>query len=246
MKRLLALSMALALCCPVFADDKGQPAPAAPVKKDAPKKDAAPKKDDKAAPPAGMPDPKAMEAAMEAAAKPGAYHEWMKQLEGDWTAVVREMGMDGKWSESKGECTNKLVFGGRFMETSFKGRSQGKFFYGGGVMGYNNMDKRFESIWYDSMSTGMMTMYGTADKDGKVVTLKGEFTSPMDGKKMSMREMLTIVSKDKHTLELFMPMPGPDGKEMETKMMEITYTKGKAEAQSEKADKPEKKEEKKK
>ncbi len=245
MKKLFSIVAMCALACPVamsFADDKGK-APAAP----APKQGEKPAKTEKPAMP-GMPteaEQKAMAQKMEEAGKPGPMHEWMKQFEGEWTTTSKEMGMDGQWSESKGTCENKLVLGGRFMEVDFKGRHQGKFFYGRGAMGYNNVEKQFESVWYDSMSSAIMVMKGNPDKDGKVLTLKGKFSDATDGQPKDFREVMTIESKDKHRQEFYLGMPGPDGKVMEMKIMEITYTKGKAadakEEKGEKTDKGEKK-----
>lgn len=257
MNRLLAL----ALCCSLASvtsvavaqpSKPATPPPAAPakpaeVKKEGAKKEEAKKeeakKDDK--PAAGGMDEKAMQAAMEKMAEPGPMHKWLAALEGDWQAEVKEMGMDGKWTTSKGEMNYKMVHGGRFLELTFKGRAHGKFFYGGGVMGYNNASKQFESAWYSSMQSGLMLMYGQPDKDGKVLTLKGECDSPMGDAKSPMREVITIVSKDQHRFEMYTMMPGADGKMAEAKIMEINYTKGKAESKDDKAEKKDDKKDKK-
>jgi len=226
MNKVLSVVAMCALFCPIVlthADDKAK----APAGKTG---------DMPAMPAMSEADQKAMKEKYAQAGKPGPMHEWMRQCEGTWTTTTREMGMDGKWTESKGECVNTMIHGGRFMEINFKGESHSQPYLGRGVMGYNNVDKRFESVWYDSMSSSIMVLNGEADKDGKVLTLKGKFTDPADGQIKDFREVMTIESKDRHHSDFYMSMPGPDGKPMEMKIMEITYTKGKAaDAKSEKA-----------
>lgn len=240
MKRLLSLAVGtcLVIGAPALAQEHKAEKP-----KEAPK--AEPGKE-------GKPGDMSMDEMMKAYAavsQPGPYHKWMAQLEGEWKSQVTMFGPDGKpmGPASMGKETRKLEMGGRFLDVDFEGEFMGQKFEGAGVMGYNNIEKRFESTWYDSMSTGVMMLTGQADKEGKVVTFSGEETEP-DGTKSKIKEVLTIVSKGE-TRSDFYKMAG--GKEMKT--MEIVYTRtgdvkkeeheGKKEMKEEK--KAEKKEEKK-
>lgn len=182
---------------------------------------------EKAAPHTPPPAPSADggKAAWDAAAKVGPMHEWMKAFEGTWQTEIKST-WDGKtWTSDKGETTNKLVGGGRTLLTEYSGKMMGKFASGHGMMGYNNLDKRFEQVWTDSQSTAMSWMTGTADASGKVLTLTGEMTDAETGKKAKMRSVTTIVSKDEYKMEFFWQTPG----QPEMKGMEIIYTKGGAE-----------------
>lgn len=273
MNRLLAL----ALCVPfaasslVLAQEKKPATPPAPTtpavtqpkkdegKKDekrADKKDEGKKEEKKAekkeegkagggAAAGAMPDEKAMMEAWEKAGTPGEKHKWIEQFEGEWQASVVEYGMDGKpGAPEKGTMSNKMALGGRFAMMEFKGRAHGKFFYGHGMLGYNNTEKRFENTWVDSMSSNIMFMTGTTDSAGRVLTMAGECMDPMSKQKCTMREVTTIVDKNTMKSDFYMTMPGAP----EAKMMEITYTKGAANAESKgekKEEKAEKKEEKK-
>jgi hypothetical protein len=199
-----------------------KPAPAASQ----PKKEAAPAKKGEA-----MDSEKAMQDAWEKAGEPGPYHTWLKQFEGDWEAAVKEFKPDGTASESKATYEQKMIFGGRFLEGSFKGRMMGKFFYGRSLMGYNNTDKRFESAWADSMSSTVAYSTGTADSAGKVLTMKGECTDPMSNQKMTTREVTTINDKNSYKMEFYGTQ---GGKEM--KMMEISFTRESGEKKHEDKD----------
>lgn len=178
--------------------------------------------DDKAKPAAASAPAASPEMPM---ATPGKHHELLKQFAGNWNAVVKETTPDGKTRESKGTCTNTLIFGGRYVQMSFKVEPQGgqPAYEGGGVMGYSNADKRFESTWYDTMSTGITMMTGSFDETGKVVTLSGDSINPMTGEKMKMRDVTRIVDKDTHTQEMSIDVG--EGKFMT--IMSITYTRAK-------------------
>ncbi len=182
-------------------------------------------------------DPKKMQEEMEKAAQPGENHKWLEQMEGDWEAEVKEFN-DGKEKTTKGEMTSKMVFGGRFLQSDFKGRMDNKFFYGSGIMGYNNTEKVFEGVWYDSMSTGLEKSVGKADAAGKVLTMTGSGMFPWG--KSKTREVTTMVSKDKYTFDYFVMMAGK-----ETKLMEINYTR-KGKGDTKKEEKSEKKKDEKK
>jgi len=71
---------------------------------------------------------------------PGDMHKVLAQTEGEWTTEGK-MWMDPKSEPmvSKGECTYKMVLGGRYQETQFKGDMMGQQFEGKGVMAYDNL-----------------------------------------------------------------------------------------------------------
>ncbi|MCC6322146.1 MAG: DUF1579 domain-containing protein [Phycisphaerales bacterium] len=177
----------------------------------------------------GMPamDSAAMEAMMKAGA-PGEMHAWMAKFAGTWDADCK-MWMDPSAppTESKGTMTTDMMFGGRYMRSIYKGEMKmgdgpAMPFEGVAMMGYNNTDKKFESTWMDSMSTGMMTMTGTMDEAKKSLTMTGNCTCPMTNKPCGMREVMTWASDSKYTMTMYNTMDG-----QETKCMEITYTKSK-------------------
>lgn len=209
---------------PAKPADKAPAAPAAPAKADAPKADA-PKGDAK--PAAGMPP----------ADEAGKNHEIFKQMEGEWTCVVKQFGPDGaEMSGGTGTMTSKLVMGNRFVVSEFDGRMMGRFFRGMGTMGYSNTDKRYEGTWIDSMGTGTMFMTGSTDSAGKVLTMTGEMMDMETGKPGKMKEVTTMLTKDTYKSEFFMVAGGKD-----IKVMEISYAKGKAAKEEAKSDKKDEK-----
>lgn len=154
---------------------------------------------------------------------PGSQHKWMESYAGTWN-VEMKMWMDPSQPPvaSKGTCTNTMIYGGRYMEYKFKGDFMGMPFEGQGIMAYDNAAKKFYSTWNDNMGTGLMYMEGTLDEKTNTMTSVGESVDPMTGKKFQTKEITKYTSKDKYVMEMYAVMDG-----VETKMMEMTYTRKK-------------------
>jgi hypothetical protein len=114
--------------------------------------------------------------------------------------------------------------GGRFMKLEFSGDMMGEPFNGLGLYGYDNVSKKFTSVWVDSMGTGMMQGTGELSADGKVLTWKFTFNCPIAKKPVVMREVETITGPNTRKLEMFGPEP-KTGKEYKMMVIEFTRTK---------------------
>jgi hypothetical protein len=153
---------------------------------------------------------------------PKESHKALEPLVGSWkfTSKMWESAK-AKPEESTGTSSMKMVLGGRFLHQEVKGQAMGQPFEGLGYVGYNNLEKRYETVWLDSMGTGMMR--GTGSFDAKTKTLKdsGEYTCPFSADKTrDYKSEWKILDKN----SLHYTMWGPDidtGKEF--KQMEIVY-----------------------
>jgi len=129
-------------------------------------------------------------------------------------------------SESACVTTIVSILGGRYTQATTVGEFDmggQKFpFEGMGIYGYNNVTKKFESTWYDTMGTGTMRGVGDISADMKVVTRLSTAVDAMTGKEMTMREVETMKDDNTTMLEMYGPSP-IDGKEFKT--MEIVYTR---------------------
>jgi hypothetical protein len=180
------------------------------------------KKDDHAKPgeaPAGGASDAEMQAWM-AAAKPGVQHEWMAKLAGEWTTEMKMF--DPAMGESGGKGTMKveMVMGGRFQHSFYKGEFMGAPFEGSGLMGYDNVTKKYQSTWADNMSTMMMMSTGDYNKDTQELTMTSEFTDPTTMKKIASREVSKFIDNNRWTMSFFHTKEGK-----EEKVMEINYTR---------------------
>ena len=109
-------------------------------------------------------------------AKPGPEHEGLKKYVGTWGATMKMGGMDSKCT-----ATYKMDLGGLWLASTFDGDFMGMKFQGKGMDGYDPAKKKYVATWCDSMSTSMMIMEGTYDKDKKTLTMEGDGMGP-DGK----------------------------------------------------------------
>ena len=167
---------------------------------------------------------KAMMEAWQKSMTPGAQHKQLDGLVGTWdTKVTSWMSPGAPPLESTGVSENRWILGGRWIEQRFTGSFMNMPFEGIGYTGYDNLKKQFVGTWMDNMSTGAMVSTGSANKDGKTMDFKSEMIDPMSGKKMAVKEKITVVDADNHTMEMW--NPGPNGKMY--KSMEIKYTRKK-------------------
>jgi hypothetical protein len=100
--------------------------------------------------------------------------------------MVYKMEMEGHW----------LV--GRFKsETGFGGGP----FIGTGLDSYDPIQKKYVSVWVDSMSTMPMLTHGDFDESAHTLTMTGKGPG-QDGKLVPMKTVLKIEDKDHMTFTL--------------------------------------------
>jgi hypothetical protein len=173
--------------------------------------------------PKAAPGQAEMEAMMKAAT-PGDAHKKLNAMAGTFNADVKMWMQPGAPpTGGGGVAENTWALDGRFLEQHFTGNFMGMPFTGMGFTGYDNIKKKYVGTWMDTMTTSMMISSGTANADGKSYTFTSTMDDPMTGKSSPVKETVTIVDDDHHTLEMW--SPGPDGKMFKT--MEIAYTRKK-------------------
>jgi hypothetical protein len=167
---------------------------------------------------------KAMMDAMEKAATPGANHEMLASMAGDWTFTTRMwMEPSAPPTESTGTVTYTPLLGGRFVQGQYRGNMMGMPFEGLGLTGYNNTTGKFQASWVDNMGTMMIYMTGQYDPASKSITFTGQMddiTKP--GEKINVRQVVRTVSPDSQIMEWYETRSGK-----EVKTMEIAYNRAK-------------------
>ena len=154
--------------------------------------------------------------AMMAKMQPAKQHAELAKQVGEWDADCEHYMPGMPVEKSKGSAKVAMTMGGRYLREEFKGTVMGQPFDGIMLLGYDNNLNRYDSMWIDSMGTGMMVTHSKTDSPDE---LTGNFYCPMVQKEVTARLITKTVSNDEHVFE--MHSPGPDGKE--ALMMRITY-----------------------
>lgn len=147
--------------------------------------------------------------------KPGPEHEILKKMEGNWDCTIKGMG------EAKGKMTYKMDLGGLWLVGSFEGEMFGGKFSGRGMDTFDQMKKKYTSVWIDSMSTTPMIFEGTYDKDKKTLTQTADGPGP-DGKPAKYKSVTVYKNDDEFTFTLNLVVEGKD-----TPMMTMEYKRKK-------------------
>lgn len=159
-------------------------------------------------------------AAMEKAGTPGAEHKRMAAVAGSWTYTMKMWMAPGQQPmESSGTMEASTLFGGRYVQSTYKGSMMGMAFEGHALEGYDNVKQEYFSTWVDNMSTGVMISSGKcSDPDCKVVTMNAEMPDPATGKPTKFREVTTHVDKDNMKFEMFVDPGQGEFKTMEMQL----------------------------
>ena len=156
---------------------------------------------------------------------PGESHKMLAKADGQWTGEMKMwFAPNTPAATSTTTGTNKMIMGGRYQVSTYKGDFMGMPFEGISTTGYDNAKKVFINTWMDNMGTGIMNMEGTWDEATKSINFKGKMICPANGKECDVRETYKIVDDNTHVMEMY----GPDmqtGKEY--KNMEIKFTRKK-------------------
>ena len=169
-------------------------------------------------------DPKAMQEMMMKLSMPGPSHERLKKMEGQWNLTVKwTMDPSQPMQETKSTSVVTTLMDGRYCQEQTTGEMMGKPFTGMGLTGYDNVLKKYVSVWIDNMGTGIMTSQGTVDSTGSVLNWTGQSADPATGKMARYRMVTRFLDDDHHVFEMY--VKSPDGKEFRT--MEITYERNK-------------------
>ncbi len=152
--------------------------------------------------------------------KPQKEHEWLKQLEGEWTAKVQAAGWEGgEGFESTGTESVRSI-GGFWIVAENKGNMMGTPFTGLLTLGYDLNKGKYVGSWIDSMTSYMWTYEG--EVKGNTIMLNSDGPNPENpSERIKFQDSIEI--KDKDHKVFTSKMLGDNG-EWHT-MMTITYTR---------------------
>lgn len=152
-------------------------------------------------------------------ASPSKEHEYLKRMEGVWNAKTTFwMGPGTEPQVSEGTMTGEMILGGRFLQSTYEGKTPWGEFSGISIDGFDRIRKKYCGIWIDSMGTIMMVFEGDASKNVRTMTC--DYVDPT-GKPSKMKGVTTIVGDNEYRYESW--AEAPNGETF--KNMEIVYTR---------------------
>jgi hypothetical protein len=164
------------------------------------------------------PSPEALLKALAEAGKPGAEHQKLQPLVGDWTFTLKVWTNPSQSpAELKGTVERKWIMGGRFVQETVRGEcsKSGKTFEGLGLLGYDRAQKKFTSVracgLCGTTSSGLLTCNSSADRFECVK----EECCPLTGQKVKGRDEILIESKDRIVTNIYRTLAGKEVKVME-------------------------------
>lgn len=153
---------------------------------------------------------------------PGPEHKLMASWNGTWAGEVSLWERpDAPPVKSLSTITNKMVLGGRYQQSLFKGSYHKISFEGMGTLAFDNARKTFVSTWIDNFGTGIIVSEGPWDPASKSITFRGRMTDPSTGRQVDVKEVFKPIDDHYQVMEMY--TIAPDGREF--KSMEIKYTK---------------------
>ena len=143
---------------------------------------------------------------------PGAEHELLKFKEGKWTFKMEMWAAPGaEPSVSEGTSEVKPIMGGRYLLDTTKSNFNNMPFEGLGIVGYDNILKKFVSVWIDNMGTGLLQGTGTYDQATKTYTYTTMMPDVVKGTYTKGRTVERTVNENEWVMEMYDKTP--DGKE---------------------------------
>ncbi|MCP4900571.1 MAG: DUF1579 domain-containing protein [bacterium] len=163
-----------------------------------------------------------MEAEMEAwmsLAQPGLHHEHLAPFVGSWKGEAKMwMGPDTPPMTENSVADVSWIMGGRFLKWKHTGNFSGMPFRGLAIEGYNNGEKRYESVWVDNFGTLILNYTGSCSDDGKFREMTTQFVDAVAGGTIDYRSEYTWIDDNHFTFTAYM-----DKGDGEFKNMVITY-----------------------
>jgi len=146
----------------------------------------------------------------------------LKKLVGSWEQTVKFwMNPDSEPAEMKGKSVNKMILGGRFLQSDVTGGEGQMKMEGLNFMGYDRRHKKFTTVGFDTWGTYYVTGAGPYNEKTKSIVMYGEDEEPTMNMTQKYDIIVRFVDNDTYVTEIvFKDERTPDQKEF--KMVEVT------------------------
>ena len=152
-----------------------------------------------AAPVAAQEPPDSARAArVMALAQPGPEHERLAALAGEWDVTYEMAG--GVHIDAR--VQNRMILGGRFLESRVTGASGGMPFESLHIMGFDRGPGVYTAVGFDTFGTFYVTAAGPWDADRNGAVLSGSYNDPVTGHAHEYEFIWTVHGPDRFTWDI--------------------------------------------
>lgn len=140
---------------------------------------------------------------------PGAEHDRLKELTGNWKLETTATFSPGSSVTFPGTGTTRTILGGRFvqLDTTCIDDAAGLKTEAVSIYGFDTRTKKYTLFGIDTMGTYSITAQGEYDAQQKAIFLYGDSEEPGMGK-VPFRWTLKFVSPDEHVTTIDFKFPG--------------------------------------
>ena len=155
-------------------------------------------------------------------AKPGPEHKMLEKMVGTWEQTVKLwMSPGAEPAEMKGQTINKMILGGRFLQSNISSGEGEMKMEGLNLMGYDRRHKHFTTVGFDTWGTYYVTAAGPYNEGSKSIVMYGEDEEPTMEMTQKYNIIVRFVDEETFVSEIiFKDKRTPD--ESEFKMVEVT------------------------
>lgn len=174
------------------------------------------------------PERKDPQSTYEPRSKPGAGQKFLEKFVGDWDVAKAFYPRSGGPARSRGQCRQRLVHGGRFLQSEFVfGEGPAKT-TGTGLLGFEAETGLFTSVWVDSRSTRMSLRQSQGRFNGEEIVL---FSRTLGGEGKEGRRSRTVTRLEEGGRKIVHRQYALERDGKERLMMELLLTRKAAAAE---------------
>ncbi len=148
----------------------------------------------------------------------GPMHNFLTQWSGPWREEMKI------WSTPNSQPMvtmmnreGRIISEGRFLTSNIIGQMGNHPYEAYSILGFDNTKMKFTKVWHDNMSTSILVLEGTYDKEKEIIEFEGTTIDPISRQPVKVRQIMRLTDPNNQLLEVY--MEEKDGKEVKT--MEI-------------------------
>ena len=136
--------------------------------------------------------------------KPNEVHQKLAEYEGEWDEeVVMWLTPKSQPETFNISCTNKMILGGRYLQSSQSGYMMGTMFESLSTLGYHTNNQKFTLTLINNTGTGTLTLLGFWITPFKRIELFGDIPSPANTDVIHVRQVINFIDKDNYVVQNF-------------------------------------------